>query len=70
MIYVLKLNNYSLVEKSDKERERHFCYHILLLQGRSQDFSKRGGGHRGYSPAALPRVSAGSVVLLRHEGPY
>ena len=28
------------------------------------------GGHRGYSPAALPRVSAGSVVLSRHEGPY
>ena len=37
-------------------------------QGRSQDFSK--GGHRGYSPAALHRVSAGSVVLSRHEGPY
>ena len=52
-------------------------------QGRSQEFSG-GGGHRGYSadhhpgitdyiwfiPLLSPRVSAGSVVLSRHEGPY
>ena len=44
-------------------------------QGRSQDFSKGGspsGDRRLYMvyTAALPRVSAGSVVLSRHEGPY
>ena len=48
-------------------------------QGRSQDFSKGGsqtgtpsGDRRLYMvyTAALPRVSAGSVVLTRHEGPY
>ena len=48
-------------------------------QGRSQDFSKGGsqtGTPSGYRrlymvyTAALPRVSAGSVVLSRHEGPY
>ena len=38
-------------------------------QGRSQDFSK-GGGSQRLLTAALPRVSAGSVVLSRHEGPY
>ena len=52
-------------------------------QGRSRDLSK-GGGHRDYSTgtpsgdrrlymvytAALPHVSAGSVVLSWHEGPY
>ena len=51
-------------------------------QGHSQDLSR--GGHRDYSTgtpsgdrrlymvytAALPHVSAGSVVLSRHEGPY
>ena len=50
-----------------------------LYQGRSQDFSKGGsqtgtpsGDRRLYMvyTAALPRVSAGSVVLSRHEGPY
>ena len=46
-----------------------------LVQGRSQDFSK-GGSQRLLTrlymvyTAALPRVSAGSVVLSRHEGPY
>ena len=51
------------------------------LHGRSQDFSKWGGGVTPGTPsgdrqlymvytAALPRVSAGSVVLSRHEGPY
>ena len=52
------------------------------MQGRRQDFSKGGsqrlltrspsGDRRLYMvyTAALPRVSAGSVVLLRHEGPY
>ena len=48
-------------------------------QGRSQDFSKGGsqtgtpcGDRRLYMvyTAALPRVSAGLVVLSRHEGPY
>ena len=49
-----------------------------MVQGRSQDFSKGGsqtgtpsGDRRLYMvyTAALPRVSAGSVVLSRHEGP-
>ena len=45
------------------------------LQGRSQDFSKGGspsGDRRVYMvyTAALPRVSVGSVILSRHEGPY
>ena len=45
------------------------------IQGRSQDFSKGGspsGDRRLYMvyTAALPCVSAGSVVLSRHEGPY
>ena len=54
------------------------------VQGRSEDFSKGGGGSRrllARSPsgdrrlymvytAAFPRVSAGSVALSRHEGPY
>ena len=40
----------------------------LLTRGIARIFQR--GGHRGYSPAALPRVSAGSVVLSRHEGPY
>ena len=52
------------------------------MQGRSQDFSKGGsqrlltrspsGDRRLYIvyTTALPRVSAGSVVLSRHEGPY
>ena len=48
-------------------------------QGRSQDFSNGGsqtgtpsGDRRLYMvyTAALPRVSAGSVVSSRHEGPY
>ena len=48
-------------------------------QGRSQDFSKGGsqtgtpsGNRRLYVVyiAALPRVSAGSVILSQHEGPY
>ena len=53
-------------------------------QGHSQDLSKGGGAHRDYSTgipsgdrrlymvytAALPHVSAGSVVLSWHEGPY
>ena len=48
------------------------------VQGRSQDFSKGGsktgipsGDRRLYMVyiAALPRVSAGSVVLSRHKGP-
>ena len=49
------------------------------VQGRSQDFSK--GGSQTGTPsgdcrlymvytAALPHVSAGSVVLSRHEAPY
>ena len=50
-----------------------------LYQGRSQDFSKGGsqtgtpsGDRRLYMvyTAAFPRVSAGSIVLSRHEGPY
>ena len=40
----------------------------LLTRGVARIFQR--GGHRGYSSAALPRVSAGSVVLSRHEGPY
>ena len=52
-----------------------------IAQGRSQDFSKGGsqrlltrspsGDRRLYMvyTAAFPRVSAGSVVLSRHEGP-
>ena len=45
------------------------------IQGRSQDFSKGGspsGDRQLYMvyTAALPRVSAGSIVLSRHEGPY
>ena len=40
----------------------------LLTRGVARIFQR--GGHRGYSPAALPRVSAGSVVLSRYEGPY
>ena len=48
-------------------------------QGRSQDFSKGGsqtgtpsGDRRLYMvyTTALPRVSAGSDVSSRHEGPY
>ena len=48
-------------------------------QGRSQDFSKGGsqtgtpsGDRRLYMvyTTALPRVSAGTVVSSRHEGPY
>ena len=48
---------------------------ILMSQGRSQEFSK-GGSQRLLTrlymvyTAALSRVSAGSVVLSRHEGPY
>ena len=48
---------------------------VYSSQGRSQDFSK-GGSQRLLTrlymvyTAALPRVSAGSVILLRHEGPY
>ena len=51
----------------------------IQVQGRSQDFSKGcsqtgtpSGDRRLYMvyTAALPRVSAGSVVLSRHEGPY
>ena len=38
------------------------------MQGHSQDFSK--GGSQRLLTAALPRVSAGSVVLLRNEGPF
>ena len=46
-----------------------------IVQGRSQYLSKGGspsGDRRLYMvyTAALPRVSAGSVVLSRHEGPY
>ena len=58
----------------------HLSYTVNPLlsypgQGRSQDFSKGGspsGDRRLYMvyTAALPRVSAGSVILLRHEGPY
>ena len=40
---------------------------MMQTQGGSQDFSK-GGSQRLYT-AALPRVSVGSVVLSRHEGP-
>ena len=40
----------------------------LLTRGVARIFQR--GGHRGYSPAALPRVSAGSVVLSRNQGPY
>ena len=59
-----------------------FLLSATALQGRSQDFSKGGsqrlltrspsGDRRLYMvyTAALPRVSAGSVVLSRHEGPY
>ena len=55
---------------------------MVEFQGRSQDFSKGGsqrlltrstsGDRQLYMvyTAALPRVSAGSVVLSRHEGPY
>ena len=52
-----------------------FLLSATALQGRSQDFSK-GGSQRLLTrlymvyTAALPRVSAGSVVLSRHEGPY
>ena len=57
-------------------------YKIEVLQGRSQDFSKgmsqrlltrsSSGDRLLYMvyTAAFPRVSARSVVLLRHEGPY
>ena len=61
----------------------YLCWHLAArsmtsqhsAQGRSQDFSKGGspsGDRRLYMvyTAALPRVSAGSVVLSRHEGPY
>ena len=43
-----------------------------IKQGRSQDFSKGwgGGGSQRLLTAALPRVSVGSVVSSRHEGPY
>ena len=41
---------------------------IMQTQGRSGDFLK-GGSQRLYT-AALSHVSAGSVVLLRHEGRY
>ena len=56
-----------------------YFFNMHLYQGRSQDFSKGGsqtgtpsGDHRLYMvyTAALPRVSAGSVVLSRHEGSY
>ena len=62
-------------------RARVFCG-SQQRQGRSQDFSKGGsqrlltrspsGDRRLYMvyTAAFPRVSAGSVVLSRHEGPY
>ena len=45
------------------------------IQGCSQDFSKGGSPSRDRRlymvyTAALPRVSAGSIVLSRHEGPY
>ena len=63
-----------------------FLLSATALQGRSQDFSKGGSQRlltrlscrpprracfmcMVYT-AALPRVSAGSVVLSRHEGPY
>ena len=53
----------------------------VAFQGRSQDFSKVGAESQTGTPsgdrrlymvytAALPRVSAGSVVLSWHEGPY
>ena len=63
-------------------RRRQRDQAVRALQGRSQDFSKGAsqrlltrspsGDRRLYMVyiAALPRVSAGSVVLSRHEGPY
>ena len=61
--------------------DHHLILH-LILRGVARIFQR--GGHRDYSAgtpsgdrrlymvytAALPRVSAGSVVLSRHEGPY
>ena len=41
-----------------------------IKQGRSQNFSKGEGRSQRLLTAALPRVSAGSVVLSRLEGPY
>ena len=74
----LERRNYlliSLLFNSSHGTFLHILDFVYVLQGRSQDFSKGGspsGDRRLYMvyTAALPRVSAGSVVLSRHEGPY
>ena len=54
--------------RSGTDEIRYFGVRLTYWQGRSQDFSK--GGSQRLLNAALPRVSAGPVVLSRHEGPY
>ena len=73
----LKNEHTNSIEKN-RNKNRNICQGILCIlliqQGRSQDFSK-GGSQRLLTrlymvyTAALPHVSAGSVVLSRHEGP-
>ena len=58
------------------------CYYRVCYRGVARIFQRGGGGgsQTGTPPgdrrlymvytAALPRVSGGSVVLSRHEGPY
>ena len=68
-LFTLEIPAAQLPSVTEIRRNHHY------VQGRSQDFSKGGspsGDRRLYMvyTAALPRVSAGSVVLSRHEGPY
>ena len=67
------------IEWSRLKRLETYFWNVMLVQGRSQDFSKGGsqtgtpsGDRRLYMvyTAALHRVSAGPVVLSQHEVPY
>ena len=63
-------------------RSSNVVHDVTIDKGVARIFQR--GGHRGYSPdhhpgitdyiwfipLLSPRVSAGSVVLSRHEGPY
>ena len=68
-LFTLEIPAAQLPSVTEIRRNHHY------VQGGSQDVSKGGspsGDRRLYMvyTAALPRVSAGSVVLSRHEGPY
>ena len=79
----IKMNNkVSVVKGNHGKKGQIRRVSIPVHQGRSQDFSKEGGGgvtagtpsgdRRLYMvyTTALPHVSAGSVILSGHEGPH